>query len=414
MNSSNADTRSLVDRVFREEAGRLTASLVRLIGDFDLAEEMVSEAVAEALTRWPRDGVPDRPGGWLLVTARHRALDRIRRDKRYASKLDAVAALNESVVREPDDRMRLIFTCCHPALDPDIQVALTLKAVGGLTTAEIARAFMVPEATLAKRLTRAKQKIVAAAIPYREPEPAEMKERLHQVLTVIYLIYNEGFFTTAGDAGSRRELVDDAEWLAGLVAGALPEEPEPLALLALIRLSVARWNARISPDGRLVVLAEQDRSLWDQRRIRSAVALIERAAAMGRPGPFQLEAAIAAVHCEAPDWEGTDWGQLLKLYDMLVAIDRSPVVRLNRAVVLSHTSGASEALSVVDGLAGELGRYHLFHATRASLLRQLSRTEEAAAADSVALALTANPSERTLLSERLSADGEHGSRRGPA
>ncbi|HVA73252.1 MAG TPA: sigma factor [Acidimicrobiales bacterium] len=211
MSTSRADTRSLIDRVFREEAGRLTATLVRLVGDFDLAEEMVSEAVAEALARWPRDGVPDRPGAWLLVTARHRALDRIRREKRYQGKLEAVAALTESVTREPDDRMRLIFTCCHPALDPDFQLALTLKAVGGLTTAEIARAFMVPEATLAKRLTRAKQKIVAAAIPYRAPEPHEMRERLHQVLTVIYLIYNEGFFTTAGDTGTRRELVDDAE-----------------------------------------------------------------------------------------------------------------------------------------------------------------------------------------------------------
>ena len=404
MTSAFTDTRSTIDRVFREEAGRLTASLVRLVGDFDLAEEMVSEAVAEALDRWPRHGIPDRPGAWLLVTARNRALDRIRREKRYLGKLEAVASLTEEVTREPDDRMRLIFTCCHPALDPDTQVALTLKAVGGLTTAEIARAFMVPEPTLAKRLTRAKQKIVAAAIPYRAPDPSEMKERLHRVLTVIYLVYNEGFFTTGGDTGTRRELVDDAEWLASLVAGALPDEPEPLALLGLIRLSVARWDARISRDGRLVVLAEQDRDLWDRRRISSAVSLIERAAAMNRPGPFQLEAAIAAVHCEAPTWEATDWPQLLTLYDMLLAIDSSPVVRLNRAVVLSHTAGPSEALAEVDSLSSELGHYHLFHATRASLFRELGRNEEAGAADSEALSLTANPTERSLLSTRLAGE----------
>ncbi|HET6916210.1 MAG TPA: sigma-70 family RNA polymerase sigma factor [Acidimicrobiales bacterium] len=403
MSSAFTDTRSTIDRVFREEAGRLTASLVRLLGDFDLAEEMVSEAVAEALARWPHEGVPDRPGAWLLATARNRALDRIRREKRYQSKLEAVASLTEEVTREPDDRMRLIFTCCHPALDPDTQVALTLKAVGGLTTAEIARAFMVPEPTLAKRLTRAKQKIVAAGIPYRAPDPSERTERLHRVLTVIYLIYNEGFFTTAGDTGTRRELVDDAEWLAALVAGALPDEPEPLALLGLIRLNVARWDSRIDKDGRLVVLAEQDRELWDQRRIASAVSLIERASAMNRPGPFQLEAAIAAVHCEARCWDATDWEQLLTLYDMLVAIDASPVVRLNRAVVLSHTTGPSEALAEVAALSAELGRYHLFHATRASLLRELDRHEEAAAADSEALSLTSNPTERSLLSARLAA-----------
>ena len=403
MTPAFTDTRSAIDRVFREEAGRLTASLVRLVGDFDLAEEMVSEAVAEALTRWPRDGIPDRPGAWLLVTSRNRALDRIRREKRYQGKLEAVASLTEAVTREPDDRMRLIFTCCHPALDPDTQVALTLKAVGGLTTSEIARAFMVPEATLAKRLTRAKHKIVAAAIPYREPDPSEMKERLHRVLTVVYLVFNEGFFTTAGDTGTRRELVDDAEWLAALVAGALPDEPEPLALLGLIRLSIARWDARVSADGRLVVLSEQDRDLWDRRRIGSAVSLIERAAAMNRPGPFQLEAAITAVHCEAPSWEATDWKQLKTLYDMLLAIDASPVVRLNRAVVLSHTAGASEALAEVDSLSPELGRYHLFHATRASLLRELGRNDEAAAADTEALSLTANPTERSLLSTRLAA-----------
>jgi RNA polymerase sigma factor (sigma-70 family) len=392
-----------VERVFREEAGRLTATLVRLLRDFDLAEEMVSEAVVEALQRWPAQGVPDRPGAWLLTTARNRAIDRMRREQRYQEKLREVAALPDSVEREPDDRLRLIFTCCHPALDPDAQVALTLRAVAGLTTAEIARAFMVSEAALAKRLTRARQKIVAAGIPYRTPEPEELTERLRQVLTVVYLVFNEGLLTSNGDVGVRRELVDDAEWLASLVAAQLPDEPEPLGLLALIRLHASRWRSRITGDGRLVALADQDRSVWDQGRIRSAVALIERAAAMGRPGRYQIEAAIAAVHCEAPAWEATDWAQILVLYDMLVTLDRSPVVRLNRAVALSHTGGPAIALAELDDLANSLDSYHLFHATRAALLRELGRTGEAIRADQRALQLTANPAERSLLEVRLQA-----------
>ncbi|AKJ08729.1 RNA polymerase subunit sigma-24 [Streptomyces incarnatus] len=399
------DTRSLIERVFREEAGRLTASLVRLLGDFDLAEEMVGEAVVEALRRWPDTGPPRRPGAWLLTCARNKALDRIRREARFQDRLPHLAArieaLPETAEREPDDRLRLIFTCCHPALDPDAQVALTLRAVVGLTTAEIARAFMVPEATLAKRVTRAKQKIAAAGIPYRAPEPEERAARLPQVMRVVYLVFNEGCFTTGGDLGVRRELVDDAEWLAALLAGALPQEPEPLALLALIRLHAARWPSRLDPGGRLVPLAEQDRTRWDTRRIRSATALIERAARFGMPGPYQIEAAIAAVHCEAPGWKETDWPQLLRLYDMLLAVDPSPVVRLNRAVVLSHTDGPATALAEVEALSGPLGRYHLFHATRAALLRDLGRDTEATEADRQALRLTTNPAERSLLTARL-------------
>ncbi|MGW7522518.1 RNA polymerase sigma factor [Streptomyces sp. NPDC054783] len=399
------DTRSLIERVFREEAGRLTASLVRLLGDFDLAEEMVGEAVVEALRRWPSSGPPSRPGAWLLTCARNRALDRIRRDVRFQDRLPQLAArieaLPETAEREPDDRLRLIFTCCHPALDPDAQVALTLRAVVGLTTAEIARAFMVPEATLAKRITRAKRKIATAGIPYRAPEPEERAARLPQVMRVVYLVFNEGCFTTGGDLGVRRELVDDAEWLVALLAGSLPREPEPLALLALIRLYAARWPARLDAEGRLVPLADQDRTRWDTRRIRSATALIERAAALGRPGPYQIEAAIAAVHCEAPDWKDTDWPQLLHLYDMLLAVDPSPVVRLNRAVVISHTDGPAAALAQVEALADQLGRYHLFHATRAALLRDLGRDQEAAEADRKALGLTTNPAERSLLTARL-------------
>jgi RNA polymerase sigma factor (sigma-70 family) len=387
--------------VFREEAGRLTASLVRLVGDFDLAEEVVSEAVVEALERWPRLGVPDRPAAWLLTTARNKALDRLRRDGRYREKLQALAGLAESAAREPDDRMRLIFTCCHPALDRDVQVALTLRAVVGLTTAEIARAFLVPDATLAKRLTRAKQKIVAAGIPYRTPEPEEMQDRLDQVLRVVYLVFNEGFFTTAGPAGARRELVDDAEWLAALLAASLPSEPEPLGLLAVIRLHASRWRSRLDEGGRLVLLADQDRSLWDRERIASGVQLIERAAALGRPGPYQIEAAIAAVHCDALTWEATDWPQLLQLYTMLAAVDPSPVVRLSRAVVLGRIDGPAAALEEVDRLGGALEHYHLFHATRAALLRDLGRPGEAHPADEMALRLTSNPLERELLGSRL-------------
>jgi RNA polymerase sigma factor (sigma-70 family) len=389
--------------VFREEAGRLTASLVRLVGDFDLAEEMVAEAVVEALARWPTAGVPERPGAWLLTTARNKALDRLRRESRYRDKLQSLAALPESTSREPDDRLRLIFTCCHPALDPDAQVALTLRAVVGLSTAEIARAFLVPEATVAKRLTRAKQKIVAAGIAYRVPEAEDLQPRLRQVLRVVYLVFNEGFFTTAGPAGTRRDLADDAEWLAALVAASLPSEPEPLGLLALIRLHLARWPGRLDVNGRLVVLAEQDRFLWDRKRIQSAVGLIERAAAMGRPGPYQIEAAIAALHCEAPTWEATDWPQLLQLYSLLAAVDPSPVVRLNRAIVIAHLDGPQAALAEIESLDTQLGRYHLFHATRASFLRQLGRHGEAQLADQEALRLTANPTERTLLVERLAA-----------
>ena len=273
--------------------------------------------------------------------------------------------------------------------------------MAGLTTAEIARAFLLPEPTLAKRLTRAKQKIAKAGIPYRAPEPAERATRLEQVLRVVYLVLNEGCLTTGGDVGVRRELVDDAEWLAALVAQSLPQEPEPLGLLALVPLHAARWPARLDHHGQLVPLAEQDRSRWNTRRIRSAVTLIERAAAMGSPGPYQIEAAIAAVHCEAAAWQETDWPQLLALYDMLLVLDPSPVVSLNRAVVLRHTDGPAAALVEVDALAGQLDRYHLFHATRAALQRDLGRTDQARQADEKALKLTTNPAERSLLTTRL-------------
>ena len=393
--------------MFREEAGRLTASLVRHLGDFDLAEEMVAEAVVEALARWPEEGPPERPGAWLLTTARRKAIDRIRREDRYRHKLELLAHLPESAEREPDDRMRLIFTCCHPALDLDAQVALTLRAVAGLTTAEIARAFLVAEPTLAKRLTRAKQKIVRAAIPYRAPEPEELRDRLAAVLRVVYLVFNEAWLTTGGQSPVRRDLARDAEWLAALLVQWLPGEPEPLGLLALIRLHLSRWPSRLDAAGRLVLLADQDRALWDHDQIAGAVALLERAAAARRPGPYQIEAAMAAVHCEAPAWELTDWPQLLGLYSLLAASDPSPVVLLNRAVVVAEVAGPAEALGQVESLRPALGRYHLFHATRASLLRRLDRPEEARAADAEALRHTANPAERALLQERLR-DGPDG------
>jgi RNA polymerase sigma factor (sigma-70 family) len=399
--SRRASTGTLLERVFREEAGRLTASLVRHFRDFDLAEELVSEAMVEALEHWPREGIPDRPAAWLLTTARRRGVDRLRREARYREKLELLATLPENPHREPDDRLRLIFTCCHPALARDAQVALTLRAVAGLTTGEIARAFLVPEATLAKRIVRAKRKIVDADIPYRVPGSADFLARLDEVLTVIYLVFNEGYLTTAGDAPLRRDLALDAEWLAGLLARLLPDEPEPLGLVVLIRLHLARWPARLDARGRLVLLERQDRSLWDRRLIEEAAGLLERAGAYGRPGRYQIEAAIAAVHCEAPRWEDTDWAQILGLYAMLLAMDPSPVVRLNRAVALWHVEGAGPALEEVDRLGDALDRYHLFHATRAALLRELGRDAEAASADERALRLTANSAERTLLLERM-------------
>ena len=360
--------------------------------------------MVEALEHWPREGVPDRPGAWLLTTARRKGLDRLRRDARYREKLEQVAALSEPPRPDPDDRLRLIFTCCHPALDRDAQVALTLRAVAGLTTPEIARAFLVSEPTLAKRIVRAKAKIVSAGIPYRIPGPEEYPERLQQVLMVLYLVFNEGYLATGGDAALRRDLAADAEWLAGLLVRLLPDQPEPLGLLALIRLHLARWPARLDSEGRLVLLEHQDRSRWDRRAIAEATRLIERAAGLGELGPYQLQAAIAAVHCEAASWDETDWPQILALYTMLLKLDPSPVVRLNRAIALRQVAGPAEALAEVDRLQDSLGRYHLFHATRAALLRDLGRPSEAAAADNLALELATNPAERNLLKERLTGE----------
>ena len=390
-----ADTQpyALLERVFREEAGRLTASLVRLLGDFDLAEELVADALVEALERWPRDGVPERPASWLLTTARRKGLDRLRRETVYRKKLEVIVALPEDPPREADDRLRLIFTCCHPVLAREAQVALTLRAVCGLTTQEIARAFLVPEDTLAKRIARAKRKIVSSGVPYRVPALDELGSRLDEVLTVIYLVFNEGYVATSGETPIRRDLARDAEWLASLLCRLLPDEPEAMGLLALVRLHLARWAARVDATGRLVLLEHQDRSRWDQHAISQAVALIERAAAFRRPGRYQIEAMIAALHSEAPSWDVTDWPQVMALYSVLTHIDSSPVVALSRAIARRYVDGAAPALADVDELSDQLREYHLFHATRAALLRELGHADEAAREDALALALTRNTGE---------------------
>ena len=380
----------------------MTAALVRMLGDFDLAEELVQEALLEAIEHWPHDGIPQRPGAWLLTTARRKGLDRLRREASYHQKL---ALLEEDPVSadtaEGDDRLRLIFTCCHPALSREAQLALTLRAVAGLTTTEIARAFITSEATIAQRMVRAKRKIVDANIPYRIPSDQDLGERVDEVLAVLYLMFNEGYLATS-ERGSRRDLAEDAAWLAGLMVRLMPDQAEALGLLALMRLHLARADARFDPEGNITLLQDQDRGRWDPERIASAVALLHRAATLRQPGPYQLQAAIAACHAEAPSWEQTDWSQIVALYDSLLEMTPSPVVQLNRAIALRYLEGAQEALREVDGISASLDSYYLFHATRAELLRDLGREREANHAVLRALQLTSNPAERALLQKRLS------------
>jgi RNA polymerase sigma-70 factor (ECF subfamily) len=384
--------------VVREHAGRLAASLVHLLGDFSAAEDLVQDAIETALRRWPVEGVPDRPDAWLFTVARNRGLDVLRRQSRYREKL---AQLEWPARHEPDDRLRLLFTCCHPALPRPAQIALTLRTICGLTTAQIAAAFLVPDATVTQRITRAKRKITEAGIPYRIPAEPELPERLDEVLTVIYLLYNEGYLSSTGDGTWSRRLAEDAEWLAVSLAWTLPREPEVIGLLALIRLHQARAGARFDAAGGIVLLPDQDRSRWDHAAIAEAGRLIARAAATGRPGPYQLQAAIVACHAEAPRWEDTDWAQIVVLYDMLLAVAPSPVTRLNRAIALRHHAGPEAAMREVDALAGHLDRYPLLHATRAELLRALGAPEEAREADRRALDLTANPAQRAILEDRI-------------
>jgi RNA polymerase sigma-70 factor (ECF subfamily) len=405
------------EAVFREEWGRLLATLVRWVGDLDLAEEVAADAMAVAVERWPVDGVPDRPAAWLLTTARRRAIDLLRRRQTYAAKLavlkvEAERAESERLTGAPqgadvigDDRLRLFFTCCHPALAAEARVALTLRYLAGLSTAEVARAFLVPEATMAQRLVRAKRKIREAQIPYRVPSAAELPARPPAVLSVIYVVFTESYAASHGPALMRPDLADEGVRLARILHGLLPHEREVAGLLALLLLVDARRAARTDDAGDLVLPDEQDRSLWNQSMIEEGSELVVRALRGGRPGPYALQAAIAAVHDEAPSMETTDWPQIVGLYDLLRMTAPSPLVDLNRAVAVAMAEGPAIGLALLDELfrSGELDRYHLLHAARAQLLDRLGRAEEAVRAYRSALEQAGNGPERSFLARRLAA-----------
>ena len=408
------DAKTIAEAVFRQESGRIVASLIRLSGSFDLAEEAMQDAFASALVNWPARGIPDKPGAWITAVAHRKLIDYARRQGTRTEKQDALlyetkkttdddVSPDEMSVTYPDDRLRLIFTCCHPAINREAQVALTLRTLGGLTTSEIARAFLLAEPTLAQRLVRAQQKIRDANIPYEVPAAGVLSERMASVQAVIYLIFNEGYSATAGEQLVRADLCAEAIRLGRVLHELLPEEPENLGLLALMLLHDSRRAARVNSKGELITLEEQDRSLWNREQIREGICLIEKALCLRSAGPYQLQAAIAAVHGEAATAGETDWHQIAQLYGKLACLSPTPVVALNHAVAVAMSEGLSRGLAMIDdlGASGQLDGYYLFHAARADILRRLDLRDEAADAYQRALALATNQVERSYLTRRL-------------